>query len=317
MMRRFLLSGLTFLGIGIVLYVLTFLVLCRTQVGSTPSILRSNNYYAFLSGTDQERFEGFDTTRRYDVVVLGSSHAYRGYDPALFAARGWDLHVLGSSAQTAMHGHYLLRDLLPSGRTGLLIIDLYAPTTWMQDGLESTSLLTRNLPWDRTARSISWAQQDLRAWNMWMLRLIGTNERPLPADTTCRSGYCPQPDSLHRAVQPVPPRAFTPLPHQLEHFRRMLALADERGIPTVLVTHYLHGSSDRALHEAFHRQVMEELRAYPHIRYIDLAYGHAADDRHHFHDQGHLNQAGVDLFNDQLMDSLVTLGLLPHARADR
>lgn len=311
MLLRLLRSGLLFLATCLGLYLVLFLVLCRTQVGRTPSIHRSNSYYSYNSGSNKQRFHEFDTAHHYDVLVLGSSHAYRGYDPARFAERGLELYNLGSSAQTPKHSAYLLEAYVDTTSTDLLILDLYAPT-FMEEGLESTSLLTRHVPSDQAAWGIGLAQHDLRALNMLALRVLGpTEDQPLDR-MRCYNGYCPQSDSVKQVVQQARPLPFEPLPDQLAHFRRALGLCRARKVPLVLVSHYQPSTSDHGLQRSLHALVMQEIAEHPNVHYIDLSYAHQADDRHHFFDHNHLNQAGVDLFNAQLIDSLSALGLVPH-----
>ena len=43
-----------------------------------------------------------DTTINIDVLVLGSSHAYRGFDPRIFKKAGIKLFNFGSSGQTLL-----------------------------------------------------------------------------------------------------------------------------------------------------------------------------------------------------------------------
>ncbi|HEY0978077.1 MAG TPA: hypothetical protein VGE21_11470 [Flavobacteriales bacterium] len=294
-----------------VLYAVAFMLLCRVQLGNTLSIYRSAPYYSYDSGTNKMRFHAFDTAHRYDVLVLGSSHAYRGYDPALFRARGLELYNLGSSGQTPLQGRFLMEAYVDSGSTRLVIMDLYNPC-FMDDGFESTSLLTRHVPSDRVAWNIGLAQRDLRALNMLMLRSVGTVEAPLADTAWCYSGYCPRTDSMQTPARTQRPRPFVAKSAQLEHFRHMLAHCREQRLPLVLVSHYQPSTSDRAAHLAFHDLVMQEIAPYPEVRYLDLAYAHQANDLDHFYDLNHLNQAGVDLFNAQLIDSLSALGLVPH-----
>src|SRR5438067_355769 len=48
-----------------------------------------------------------------EVVVFGSSHAYRGFDPRVFAAAGHTLVNLGSTNQTPLNSRFLAELYLP------------------------------------------------------------------------------------------------------------------------------------------------------------------------------------------------------------
>ncbi len=99
-------------------------------------------------------------------------------------------------------------------------------------------------------------------------------------------------------------------PAQKEYFIRTLELCAERGLPVVLVSHFSPHQSDRARHAAFARYVDSVARAHD-VRYLDFAYTHTLSDTDHFYDHNHLNEAGANIFNERLVDSLAKHGLLP------
>lgn len=306
-----------FAFITLVVYLLLFWALSNFRIGSTYAILRSNDFYRELTRTDRLRLLQHDPAKWYDVRVLGSSHAYRGYDPRIFAARGHSSYNLGSSSQTPLNSEVLLKAYVQNNNTGLLVLDLYAPVFGMS-GLESTAELLVELPEDRVAWEMAWSTEDIRNVDLLTYRYFGHQPALTAADSAATlSGYIPRTDSLLGTEVPEIDSPAPPLARQTKAFTRILELAQQRGVPIVLVTHYAPSHRDRQAQARFKAMVDSVIAPYPNIRYLDLSFDHQLDDRAHFYDANHLNQAGVDIFNTRLVDTLEALRLLPAQHGHR
>lgn len=301
-----------FLLVTGVVYAGTMFGLYHLRVHGHPLLYRSGDYYQGKGGLSYAKFRSFDRAKRYDVVVIGSSHAYRGYDPRIFGERGIDLFNLGTSAQTPMNSYHVLKSHVDTGNCRLVLFDLYE-NTMEHDGLESTSDLSRNIDSDRAALGMCLALKDPRGINLMALRWLSRSEPPRPVDGPDRSGYAERTDSLRTAPRKGQERPLALDSMQVRYLRRCIAYCTDQGLPLVFVTHYYPQASDHERHARFHALIEREI-AGTGIRYIDLAYAGRVDDRDHFYDHNHLNAAGVALFNAQLLDSLSALGLLPPER---
>src|SRR5262245_26702081 len=102
-MLRLLRSGLLFAATVVVLYLAGMWLLTHVRLFGRPAIYRTGDYYKWHGGQSVPQWQEFDQKEHYDVLVLGSSHAYRGYDPEHFAKRGLRMFNLGSTAQTPMN----------------------------------------------------------------------------------------------------------------------------------------------------------------------------------------------------------------------
>jgi hypothetical protein len=73
----------------------------------------------------QERLMALDfqSNKTYDVLVYGSSHVYRGYDPRNFERHGLSLFDAGSSAQSTRGSLILAKHLIPPSSGTLVIFD--------------------------------------------------------------------------------------------------------------------------------------------------------------------------------------------------
>ena len=303
-MVRFLRQGLVFLAVAITLYALAMLVLARVRFQVYPLIYRTGSYYHLKGGIAYSKFKEFDPAAHYDVIVIGSSHAYRGYDPRVFAAHGMRMFNLGSSAQTPMNTYWLLKENVTAANCGLLVIDLYEGAM-VNEGLESTSELVMNMTSDRAAIGMVTDLQDLRGLNLLALRWCRAGVGSDFIDSTYRSGgFAERTDSLKSPIIHKHHAANRCRPEQLRALEKCLELCRERGIPVVLATHYYPQTSDRSAHSIFHATI-DSVRAPFKVPYLDLAYTHQLDDQDHFYDHNHLNLAGVRLFNEALIPLLL------------
>ena len=89
------------------------------------------------------RIRDLATCSDVDVLFLGSSHAYRGFDPRIFMKYGIKSFNLGSSAQTPIQTEILLKRYLNSLKPKLVVYEVY-PSTLSLDGVESALDLIAN-----------------------------------------------------------------------------------------------------------------------------------------------------------------------------
>jgi len=96
-MKRFIHSLLLFIPCSIVIYILLIIL----WGDYAPRILEKNlNYKIGAGGHMYSRLQDIHRTSNIDILILGSSHAYRGYDPRIFNKHGFSMFNLGSSAQS-------------------------------------------------------------------------------------------------------------------------------------------------------------------------------------------------------------------------
>jgi len=309
-MKRLIIQGSRFLALSVVLYLLAFLILTNWVFLGRPMIYRTSDYYQWKGGSAWMQYAEFDTTDRWDAIVLGSSHAYRGYDPRVFARRGYHVFNLGSSAQTPMNGYYVLKQCADSAHAGLVIFDMYE-NAFTQDGLESTSELTQHVPSDAEAWGMAWGTRDLRGLNLMALRYFTKGQGPMFMDSTYRgAGFATRKARAPADVRYDVGRPFRMNPMQRRYFQACIELCRTRGVRLVLTTHFFPHQSDTAKHALFHHFVDSTAKVHG-LRYFDFAYSHQLSDTDHFCDHNHLNEEGARIFNERLVDSLIANGYLP------
>ena len=98
LLKNILLFGL----IALTSYITLFSVLYFIRIGNVPLVYRTTQGNVFKGGLTYKKFQDFDKNEKYDIIILGSSHAYRGYDPVIFESYGYKIYNLGTSAQTLL-----------------------------------------------------------------------------------------------------------------------------------------------------------------------------------------------------------------------
>ncbi len=298
-----------FLLITAGLYGALMFALVRLTYSGRSVVFLTGDYYNWPGGETWQSFHDFSPDSAYDALIIGSSHAYRGYDPAVFGERGHRVFNLGTSGQSPLNTHPLVRRFIHAHNAPLLLFDIYEGTL-QGDGFESTADLVQNQPSDAVALGLVRGQGDLRGLNMLALRLMARYKEPYYRSGWYRgAGFAPQVDSVGtQAGRPGPPKAFEPV--QLERLAAIINLCQERGIRLVLTSHYARGN----MRGVYHRplvQHLDSLLAGTDIPYLDFTEVPGIDERNWFADHNHLNITGAKIFTGQLVDSLEALGYLP------
>ncbi len=79
-----------------------------------------------------------------DVLIIGSSHAYRGIDPRIFKADSINAFNLGSSAQSPINTKMLLKQYIDNVKPKLIIYEIYVGTLGIDGLTSSLDLLSNN-----------------------------------------------------------------------------------------------------------------------------------------------------------------------------
>lgn len=308
-MKKLLRNGLLFFALATGIYLVAFWALCKIELGGTPLVHRVSKVLYWKGGDSYERFHKFQSETKNDVVIVGSSHAYRGYDPALFAEHGYRAYNLGSSAQSPMNSYYIVEQYLDSSNTGLLIFDVY-DGAFEVSGLESTADLTQNISSDLAAMKMACALKDPRGMNMLTLRAIQSGAEPIYTDEGKTSaGFTGVSDSVETELNYAIGGKQRPELPQGQYLEKLLNLCRERHIPVVLTNHPFPKEKDDGRHAHFATWINETAGPFG-VEYLDFAFDHSLHSKHHFYDQSHLNLAGVAQFNPQLIMELEEKELL-------
>lgn len=252
-----------------------------------------------------------------DVLMMGSSHAFYGFDPRYFERRGLSAFCLGSLSQTPMNSYYLFQDYAPRLQPKILVYSAYF-VLFERDGLESFYDLVVNAPLTHGLFRMALATRQIPALNAFFSELFGRMTSPYesraqrdePGFQYIPGGYV-ETDRTYSGGVRGGLQAVQLSPKQLLYFRRLLEDVRARGIRAVVVAvpitrEYLERFPDHAKLSEQIRQAAEASGAL----YLDYQERDLGLDSHNdFQDAVHLNRRGVRVLNESLLRDLESAGL--------
>jgi hypothetical protein len=263
-------------------------------------------------GSSAVRFRELARTGEVDLLFCGSSHCYRTFDTRIYAAQGLRAFNMGSTAQTPRNTYYLLQRYLPRLRPRVVVFEAYW-VVFQRDGTESVLDLCGALPLNRQMVAMALSTGSPLSVHGLLLRLLDSGRRREaagippedPRDRYVTGGY------VERVQAPVsPPDRFeAPDPtlraDQLRYFRRILRLAHDAGAGCLVVVQPLPQEVLEQLPRrrelmAGIRRVADEEEA----TMIDLNDSLRLSREEYFFDDDHLNVAGVEIVNREVLREL-------------
>ena len=243
-----------------------------------------------------------------DILVLGSSHAYRGFDPRIFKQHQLELFNLGMSSQTPLQSYYLLKKYYPILQPRCIIQEIY-PLLLENDGTESNSFLLANEPISRELTQLAFHHFNMHNFNCWVYgsfrNALHLNDDLILAtkfkDDTYVSGGYSQKDLLPFSDDDeLIAKEISIREDQFAALDSIKAFCHQKQCPlffvitpvTTIEKHHIQNWSS----------VVNELEKINPVH--DFSHLPSLQDTIHFYDNDHMNQTGVEIFNPILIESL-------------
>lgn len=265
-----------------------------------------------------QRFREASQRGHVDVVFLGASHTYRGFDPRLFAAEGIATMNLGSTNQTPLNGYYVAERFLPKLSPRVLVIEV-SYNTLSTDGLEAFRDLAVNTSWSTATQRMALATWNLGAMTFATAKGFGltadeskVSQQEIVGERYIDGGYV---ETEGRRTALLTDEAgtfsFDTRPRQLEYLAATTELGASLGARVVWVT--LPVPRDYASRMNDRRQLAATIEAAArraNVPYWDFSDSLDLDPLAEFKDVLHLNAAGVAKFDRAFIERLVASGCL-------
>ncbi|WP_316844704.1 hypothetical protein [Pedobacter psychrodurus] len=301
-MKKFLLNLSVFLLISII----TYIVLIIAFGSFMPKGINKNLPYSF-GGHIQNRLKEVSHYTNVDVLILGSSHAYRGYDVRKFRAKGLSAFNLGTSAQTPIQTEFLFNKYINILKPKFVIMDIY-PAVLGSDGVESSVDLLTNLNFDKNLFSLMLKVNEIKVYNTAIFSLYnqitGKNKNYVTTDslgggdTYVKGGFV---ESFKTATfrNTYPAGKYDISPTQIKAFENIINELKRRKIRYVLVQAPIPTLRYKSFNNT--KDIDQLLSHYG--KYYN--FNNSLDlSSEFFIDDSHLNQKGVNIFNKKLLDTL-------------
>ncbi|MFN0030886.1 MAG: hypothetical protein ACKVOR_01860 [Flavobacteriales bacterium] len=284
----------------------------RVSISGKRAACWVNPQFQRKGGQEARLMKDWDARENYDVIVIGSSHAYRGYDPREFQASGYNLFAAGTGFQNTLASYVLSKDVFKPKKNSLVIIDLF-DQTFVGDGVGCYTRVIQNAGSDRAAWEFVERKPDIRTFNSYWCRMFSKHmpEEIADEDGYLTRGYCPKTDSLETPTPELELNETVKFNTQFAHY--LDKLIHKLMNDTARVVLVSHPQPLTVYNDAYHRQFLQFIQpilAKHKLKYLDYNSNHSLHNMHHFADANHLNQSGVSIWNRQLIDTLIQHELL-------
>ncbi|MGV0829879.1 hypothetical protein ACTS9C_13630 [Empedobacter brevis] len=164
------------------LFTIVFYIVIMPLWSSVLPFYMSKNVKSCMGcyGHTFTRMQDAQKTKNVDVLIVGSSHAYRGIDPRILERNGISAFNLGSSAQTPINTRVLLHQYLEEINPKLVVYEAYAGTMRI-DGVESSLDILSNNKIDISSIKMAYEVHNLLAYNTLFFsgfrQIFGLNKR--------------------------------------------------------------------------------------------------------------------------------------------
>lgn len=265
-----------------------------------PKKIKPNINYKI--GHNYLRLKEVKQTSNVDILFLGSSHAYRGFDTRIFNAAGYTIFNLGSSAQTPTQTLILLKRYLKQLNPKLVVFEVW-PEVFTSDGVESSLDLIANDTNDLSTLQMVWDSKNMKVFNTYIYanikNLIGS-ETNFEQKTYHDGGYVSQ-DKLNYNQDAKPNRTKLIFKNrQLTNFEAILGILKTEKVEYLLV----QAPVTNQMYQSFTNISWFNAKIDGYGNHYNFNGKLKLDDTLDFYDNHHLNQKGVKLFNEAFLKLL-------------
>ncbi len=245
-------------------------------------------------------------TSPIDILFLGSSHAYRGFDPRNFSQ--YKTFNLGSSSQTPIQTKVLLNRYLDKLNPSLIVYEVY-PGTIEGDGVESAIDIVSNDVNDFESIKMSFKLNSVKVYNTllfaYFVEVFGTFEKFNESivkddDTYIKGGYVEKKIKYYKKQTNLKREKSWQLNQVcMNDFSDIIKSIKSKNIKLMLV--YAPISSQHYYSYKNNVFIDSVMNSYG-VPYYNFNQQVLLDDSLDFYDPTHLNQNGVNKFNVKLND---------------
>lgn len=302
-MKKFLKKLLLFIPFAGLFYAMMLLI-CGTN--KIPSDYRPNLIYKIVSiGHMFTRMKEVEQFSNVDILFLGSSHAYRGFDTRIFKKHGLNVFNLGSSSQSPIQSYFLLKQYVKQLNPKLIIFEVY-PLTFNNDGVEPSLDIIANSKNSIYNFKMAWNINHIYTWNAliygFLRNALNMNADIIEpqrkgTDTYITGGYVER-DLKFAKYKQQKMKTWTLNEKQFSFLNKIIHTANKHGIKTILVYAPISGSLYNSYdnNDEFNDRISEYSTYYNFNNLLQMS------DSLYFFNPDHLNQLGVELFNEKLIE---------------
>lgn len=308
-MKKFISRLFVFFLFSFVLYTI-FIFLWGSIFDSRTK--KNMNYKIGSYGYLFSRLNEVNKFKDVDILFVGSSHAYRSFDPRIFNKYGIKTFNLGSSSQTPLQTKILLERYLNKLNPKLIIYEVY-PVTFEIDGVESAIDLISNSQIDFDIFIMTLKVNHIKVYNTFIFSLINDllclkskfhEKLKRGKDTYITGGYVERNDTI-KFTNEIKKKKWEMNKKAIKEFEDILKMIHAAKKQILLVQTPI----TQNLYKSYENN--REIDNYFASKGAYLNFNEIINmNNYYFYDNNHLNKTGVRIFNEKFISKLKQLNLL-------
>ena len=276
--------------------------------GEFSPVKKNLRYQIRPDGHTFSRLKELRKIKNIDILFLGSSHTYRGFDNRIYEKEGLKAFNLGSNSQTPIQTKYLLDNYLDSLNPKVVVFEV-CPFVFNLDGVESSMEIIANDALNEHTLNLVFKQNHLKVYNaiiftayrrLFYNDLEDTKEKIKNNNDTYIPGGFVDIKLFYYKKEQFESQQWLPNIKQMRSFVRIVDMLKEKNIELLLVqapvTSDLYNSYENNL------QFDQEMEKFG--TYYNFNESLKLTDSVHFFDFHHLNRNGIEIFNHEILDIL-------------
>ena len=269
-----------------------------------PQALKPNLTYKIGSyGNLFSRIKDIENYKDIDVLFIGTSHAYRGFDTRNFDSENYKTFNLGSSSQTPIQSKILLERYLERLNPKTIVFEVN-PETFTSDGVEASLDIVANDKNDLKSLKMAFEINNIKTWNTLIFAKINdvfdlnknfVEPKQKNEDTYIQGGFVEKQVTFFKNTT-FSDTKWVFNKKQIKAFEECVALIKSKNIKLIL----LDTPITKSLYKSFTNQIEFDSLMQTFGTYYDFNKNSELNDSLHFYDGEHLNQSGVNIFNEKM-----------------
>lgn len=275
-----------------------------------PNFAKQNlKYIHFRQGHLNSRLKEVQKIKYIDILFLGSSRSFRQYDTRIFEKAGYTAFNLGSSAQTLAQTEILLDRYFDGINPKLIVFDIY-PGMLTADGIESSLDLISNDHNDLESLKLAIDHNNILVYNTLIYSVYRDffynqqnkrEKRNKGQDSYIDGGFVERKLKFSKIEFPEDKKIVFK-ENQLESFHNVIRIIKKRKIKLIMIQSPMHKSRRDSYTNIYK---MDSLMEINNLQFYDLSNNVKLNEKLHFYDPAHLNQDGVRIFNEFLIEKIL------------
>lgn len=132
--------------------------------GRYSPVKKNLNYRLGLEGHTFTRLKELKKVKNVDVLFLGSSHVFRGFDNRIFEKAGYSSFSIASNGQTPIQSFFYLEKYIDSLNPKVVVFEV-CPFILSRDGVEGSLVVLSNDKIDLNYSKLALKQNHLKIYN--------------------------------------------------------------------------------------------------------------------------------------------------------